>query len=169
MVDDREEPRLHARPGLRVAPGVAPRAEECVLNDVFGERGVSSDAERNRVGHGSVSVVQLFECIEFSGGDSFEPRPVGVIHRRSVGPRGEVGIVHRLMRTGAPFGSPVGWDRGGPDASRVSMRELLNEHRPVLLAAAREISVALGASVADLPSIDRSPGQERTGRLLAGR
>jgi hypothetical protein len=45
VVDDREQPRLHAAAALDVAGRVAPDAEEGVLDDVLGERGVGRDAK----------------------------------------------------------------------------------------------------------------------------
>ena len=59
VVDDRQQPRLDAARALDVAGGIAPRAEERVLDDVLGEGGVGRDAVGDRVGHRSVSVVQV--------------------------------------------------------------------------------------------------------------
>ena len=108
VVDDREQPRLHAAAALDVAGGIAPRAEEGVLDDVLGERGVIRDAVGDRVGHGLVSVVQLFEGVELAVGDPRQHRPIRVVgDGRDAKRERPARLGHRVMRTAAGSGSPV--------------------------------------------------------------
>ncbi len=79
VVDDRQQPGLHASPSLDVAGGIPPRTEERVLDDVLGEGGVIRDAVGDRVGHRLVSVVQLIESIELTIGQAHEHGPVRVV------------------------------------------------------------------------------------------
>ena len=45
VMDDRQQPRLHAAAALDVAGGVAPGAEKRVLDDILGKGGVGGDPE----------------------------------------------------------------------------------------------------------------------------
>ena len=79
VMDDRQQPGLHAAAALDVAGGIPPRAEEGVLDDVLGEGRVIRDAVGDRVGHRLVSVVQLIESIELPVGDARQHGPIRVV------------------------------------------------------------------------------------------
>ena len=79
VVDDRQQPRLHAAAALDVAGGIAPRAQEGVLDDVLGEGRVIRDAVGDRVGHRLVAVIQLLESIELPIGEAHEHGPIGLV------------------------------------------------------------------------------------------
>ena len=106
MVDDREQPRLHAAATLDVPGGVPPRAQERVLDDILGEGRVIRDAVGDRVGHRLVAVVQLFECIKVPISDSHEHTPIGIVARRRDAESERLGdVAHGVMRKGSADGS----------------------------------------------------------------
>ena len=75
VVDDRQQPRLHAAAPFDVAGGIPPRAQERVLDDVLGQGRVIRDAVGDRVGHRLVAVIQVLESIELSVGQTARARP----------------------------------------------------------------------------------------------
>ena len=107
MVDDRQQPRLHAAAPLDVSGGIAPCAQERVLDDILGEARVIRDAVGDRVGHRLVSVVQILESIELPIGETDEHSPVLVVRRgRGTESEGLVRLGHPVVRTANGFGSP---------------------------------------------------------------
>ena len=70
---------VHGPAAFGIAACVPPAAEEGVLDDVLGERGVAGDPEGDGVGHDTVAVVELLEGVELSGVDEGEDPPVGVV------------------------------------------------------------------------------------------
>ena len=79
VMDDGQQPRLHAAPALDVAGGIAPRAQEGFLDDVLGEGRVIRDAVCDRVGHRLVAVIQVPESIELPIGQAHEHGPIGLV------------------------------------------------------------------------------------------
>ena len=158
VMDDREQPGLHAAASLDVAGGIAPRAQEGVLDDVLGEGRVIRDAVGDRVGHRLVAVVQLIQCVELPGRDPRQDRPIRVIgDGRDPQRERPAGLVHRMMRTSAAAGSLGAPSRSEPAVDRVGHR------------AATVSRSALASMTTKRSGVGRGEGQEPVPHAVDGR
>src|SRR5919109_4942019 len=106
-MDDRQQPGLDAPSPLDIASRVAPRAQERILDDVLGQRGVVRDPIGDGVGHGLVTLVQVVERPELAAGDALQYRAIRVVTDGRHAERERAGrLAHPVLRTGRAGGSP---------------------------------------------------------------
>ena len=106
VMDDREQPRADRAARVDVPPGVPPRAQECLLDDVLGSRSVARDAIRNREGHRSVVLVESVKRPEITIREAVHGVSIGPVLIDSRGAtQGDLGIAHWSVRGTAADGS----------------------------------------------------------------